>query len=554
MKPTKPDQFLVEHQSTLLLLLFLLLGGSLFFRLGLQPLYQEEPRRALIALEMLFNRNLFVPTEFGELYFKKPPLWNWMIILAYKIFGQYSETAVRFFTPLSFLGMGVLIYLSGRKYVSREFGVLASFLFLVSSDIYLYFSLLGEIDIFYSLITFTSFLAVFHYYGQRAWYRLFITVYLLGALGFLTKGFPTVLFTGITLVVFFIWKRDFKRLFSLAHFTGILVFLLIVGSYYYAYSRYHDPLYFIEILWSRSSQRTFLETGNPGLLIHMLVFPLRFIRNLIPASFLVFFLFRKDLFSGLRENRFIAFIVLVFLANAFVYWISPGTRDRYVYMLYPLLVMVFSYFYLYAGQHRNWQVLVYRISGGLLISAAAAASLALPFLEIFSASGSVWQVAIPSALLLICLLYLFLRTRITSIYVLIMAMILVRIVMSFTLLPMRATSSEAAHHKSLAFRVSNLTGDEPVCLFRETIIPRTMVFYLEREKEQVVPVMQNMTSAGYYFATTGFEVAPAADSVFSFSDGKGTEFILWYMENEPNGKKEPLGTRKQGKGTGSAFN
>ena len=48
--------------------LFILLIISFFHHLGIQPLYVEEPRRALIALEMLFNRNLLIPTEFGEYY------------------------------------------------------------------------------------------------------------------------------------------------------------------------------------------------------------------------------------------------------------------------------------------------------------------------------------------------------------------------------------------------------------------------------------------------------------------------------------------------------
>ena len=55
----------------------------------------EEPRRALIALEMLYSGDYLTPTIMGELYFAKPPLFNWIIIVSAKLFGSFSEMAVR---------------------------------------------------------------------------------------------------------------------------------------------------------------------------------------------------------------------------------------------------------------------------------------------------------------------------------------------------------------------------------------------------------------------------------------------------------------------------
>ena len=49
-------------------LTFLLLAIALFTNLGLSPLRLEEPRRALVALEMLLNDNLIVPTVRNEFY------------------------------------------------------------------------------------------------------------------------------------------------------------------------------------------------------------------------------------------------------------------------------------------------------------------------------------------------------------------------------------------------------------------------------------------------------------------------------------------------------
>lgn len=66
---------------------------------------------------MLLNDNLIVPTVSGEFYYNKPPLFNWAIIACYKLFGNYSESAVRFPSTFSFLLLGIIIFLTGKEYV-----------------------------------------------------------------------------------------------------------------------------------------------------------------------------------------------------------------------------------------------------------------------------------------------------------------------------------------------------------------------------------------------------------------------------------------------------
>ena len=60
--------------------IFLLFVLAYLLNLGLQPLFLEEPRRTLIAIEMLHNKNLWIPTELGVYYFKKPPFFNWVLV------------------------------------------------------------------------------------------------------------------------------------------------------------------------------------------------------------------------------------------------------------------------------------------------------------------------------------------------------------------------------------------------------------------------------------------------------------------------------------------
>jgi len=65
----------------IVLLLFILLNLILYT--NIVPLYHEEPRRALIAEEMLISNNFIKPTVLKETYLKKPPFHNWCIALTY---------------------------------------------------------------------------------------------------------------------------------------------------------------------------------------------------------------------------------------------------------------------------------------------------------------------------------------------------------------------------------------------------------------------------------------------------------------------------------------
>ena len=260
-----------EKHIQILALILLALG--LFINLGIHPLVLEEPRRAITAMEMLENGNLWVPTFIGEPYYKKPPLFNWVLLFSAGLTGEASEWAFRLPTVLSVLAISLLLFLAGRRYHSTEMGIFSAFLFAISLDILFYFSILAEIDLFYSLVTFGSILSIFHFFQLQRYFSMFAVSYGLSGIGLLTKGLPSLPFLAISIVVFLIYKRRLSLLLSPAHFLGLLLFGLVTGGYFYMYSRYLSPLPFFETLWSESSDRTVLSSVKPSLIRHLLVFP-----------------------------------------------------------------------------------------------------------------------------------------------------------------------------------------------------------------------------------------------------------------------------------------
>lgn len=180
---------------TIISLSFLILYViSLFLNLEVAPFYNEEPRRSIIAMEMLFNKNFVVTTLFNDVFYDHPPLWNIILAGSSWLFGTDTEFAFRFPSALSLLLTGILIYFMGKKHVGHVFGIVSSFLYMVSVDLYFFFSNTAEIDIFFSLLILASIIGIYHFYEQKKFTSLFLYAYFFCFLGFLTKGVVSLVF------------------------------------------------------------------------------------------------------------------------------------------------------------------------------------------------------------------------------------------------------------------------------------------------------------------------------------------------------------------------
>ena len=85
-----------EYNKWWLGLLILLYLVSIFAPLNILPLSFEEPRRGVVALEMIISGNYIVPTINGELYLNKPPIHNWSIQVNRQLRGMGGEATYSF--------------------------------------------------------------------------------------------------------------------------------------------------------------------------------------------------------------------------------------------------------------------------------------------------------------------------------------------------------------------------------------------------------------------------------------------------------------------------
>jgi len=100
-------------------LLFVLTGFyilSVLIHLGYYPLNGDEPRRAIVAIEMRHSGNFISPTTLGWKYYNKPPLYNWIISACMFLTGSENEISVRLPSLVTILLWGTSKYCCHGRY------------------------------------------------------------------------------------------------------------------------------------------------------------------------------------------------------------------------------------------------------------------------------------------------------------------------------------------------------------------------------------------------------------------------------------------------------
>jgi len=486
-----------KREYGLLVLAGILLLPALLLNLGLVPLYAEEPRRAVVAMEMIFRHNWLIPTIHGEYYHLKPPFFNWILGFFYTLAGSNSEFITRLPTVISLVIFSLVIFLIGKKYVSREFGLLTSLLFAVAGGNLFFNSLLAEIDMFYSLVTYSGMICLFHFHQRGQYYKLFLSVYFLGAIGVLTKGVPSLLFTGLSILVYFTVNREFKKLFRLPHFAGISFFLLLVGGYFFAYQMHGDTLFYFKNLTNESSKR-FTGYNLMDYFFQMLKFPLETLQNLFPGSLLLIFIFRKSFYRTIKSNPLVKFAFLMVILHFPIYWLPPGSRQRYVIMLYPFLLQIMAYFYVTfknrePGRNRFVNLVLIVLTGIFM-----AGSLVLPFIEKLDFIRHLTWISVLTFILLAAIFIFQLKYRATALAAFILAMVTLKITFSQLILPVRTMEGNAYANKKAAFELLALTEGIPAGIFHGTYFPMQCTYYIERERQEILPIYHDVIPGNYH--------------------------------------------------------
>jgi 4-amino-4-deoxy-L-arabinose transferase-like glycosyltransferase len=503
----KLEDFLLKHPGKVFLFLIILSIPAFFINLGLLALFADEPTRANVALEMILSKNYAVPTIGAEFYYNKPPFYNWILAGIYQLSGNYSEFTTRLPAIIPMFLFAITIYFSVAIFLNdKRIAAISGILFLVNGRMLIYDSLLGHIDIFYSWLTFSSFMLIFYFLQRRSWFLLFFISYLITAITFLCKGLPSIVFQGFTLIAILAYTKNFKKLFSWQHIFSGLICLLIIGAYFWNYYQYNPDLKgYLSTIWDQSSQRTASEFGLAQSLLHIISFPFEHIGHLFPASLLLLFCLHKDFLSGIKNNPFLTFISIVFLANIWVYWLSPQTRPRYLLMLYPLLFIIWSHAYF---SYREKLPVINTLFNRIILVLGVIFTLCIPGALFFDLQYYV-PYLLPKVIALSIaaafITYIIYRLKSEKLFVFIGLLIVFRFAFSWFVIPHRSEHLEDRQFIDAAIEMGDISKNREFYLYqyhpKELDIPHhhKLIFYIQRSRMQQVKFTEELSKPGYYF-------------------------------------------------------
>lgn len=476
-------------RSTLIACITVALILSYFINLHVVELRGEEPRRAVVAMEMYAKGDLIVPRINGYPYYNKPPLFNWVLIFFFSIFSSFNEWVVRLPSIIALLLMGFATYWFGKKYISKEAGVLAAFFLLTSADIYFYGAATsGEIDLFFSLLVLVQVGAIFYFEHRKQYWQLFLISYLFAALGILTKGFPSIFFQVCTLAGWLWFTKKLRWLISIQHLAGIGLGMLIIGTYFYAYSLKGNVAFFITNLIKETVQKSALASDENETIKKFFIFPFEVMKFLLPWSVILLLLFSKQLQRTL-PNRLIMFCLLFIAVNIPFYWVTGEARSRYLYMFFPFVALIIAHLYqriLPSNKLYNILRLVFGVVLVLLPVGMVAGVIIFkndigPILKIIS---------IILAISLAFTAYAYFRFKRAHVYFLVLALVLLRVGYAAIYYPVFDKVSNELLYKEHVQQINTLLKGQSLFFYgkKDTIVVvKNLRFLMDTNEQIIVP-------------------------------------------------------------------
>lgn len=489
------------QRNTKILYIFpvILLFPALFINLGILNFITDESTRAVVAIEMMFSENYVSPTINGDFYYNKPPLFNWILIGSYNLTNQVNEFSTRLPTVISTLLFGVLVFIALRRKHGSRFALLNALALITCGRILVYDSFKGLIDILFSAIVYGSFMVIYHCDRKEKYYQLFIYTYLLMSLGFFLKGYPAIVFQGISLLTFFTYRKKFLKLFSIQHIVGGFVFLFILGLYLYIYSRHESVSTYLSTLWVESTKRTAIDNGLGETILHFFTFPFDFNFHFLPWTFLVIILFKRNVLNDLLKNDFIKFNIYILLANIVIYWLSPKIHPRYMFMFLPLYFFVLLYAYQNNTKQGSTPRLIADIFFLLVCIGFLVVSVFYPLVEVTDVVDHRWLKSIPFTLVFVFLIFLYRHLKEHRLIILASVLLLARVQFNLFVMPVRYHDPGNWVNKEEAKYIEKFTRDHPLYIYKKEDIHRTATFHIAKERmETLRRKFSGFTTNAYY--------------------------------------------------------
>lgn len=324
--------FNVQRKGFWLLLLLTVL--TIFVNLGSMPLLDpDEPVYAETPKEMILYHDFISPQIYGQYWYDKPPVYYWLVVGAFKLFGV-NEFAARFPSAILAVVGVLLVYVSVTELISKRAGLMSG-LVLATSIEYFYLGKAAVTD-----ITLTLFLTASLLFFLQKKYYLF---YIFSALATLTKGPIGFLFPGAIIVIWMAITRRFGELKDMKIPMGIILFGIIALPWYGVMYQIHGTDFLNGFIGVNNITRftTAEHAKTSGWYFFIPVLILGF----FPWTALMVQSIRSSLKSKGTEMYHILLFLNIWAAFIFVFFSISSTKlITYILPVYPPLAILVGWY------------------------------------------------------------------------------------------------------------------------------------------------------------------------------------------------------------------
>jgi 4-amino-4-deoxy-L-arabinose transferase-like glycosyltransferase len=332
----------------------LLVFCSLLFILGVGrwDLWNpDEPRYAQVAREMVDGGDWVLMHVNGKTYEDKPPLFFWLIAFSSYLWQGLTSFSARF--PSAFFGTltALLTFFLGKKLYGLRTGFLSA-LILTTSFEFAYLSIRANIDATLTFFTTASLLFFLQWYqsnkveeGEKRDNRgLSIYGFYIGmAFATLAKGPVGFILPLLVSLAYLLFQKDWKTIKRMRLLTGMVLFFMIVLSWYLPAVLKGGQNFLNETLLHHTLDRFVKGSSH--------VRPIYYYFANFPVDFLPWFLFLPGaIVYGLSKRKgkiskdflfLLVWFVVIFLFFSF----SKGKRAIYLLPLYPAASLLVGRFW-----------------------------------------------------------------------------------------------------------------------------------------------------------------------------------------------------------------
>ena len=314
-----------------------------------------------VAREMV-QKHDFISLYFNnEFWADKPPLHLWLLAL-FGTLGKWSEFSLRLPGVLMTILIGLLIYLMGKKFITKRAGFLAALIFFTNIETIVSGQIVF-VDMtftFFTTVALYNFMMFFHN-GEN---KISIYSFFAACAGaVMTKGLIGILIPAGGALGFFIWHKKWDIILKHTRdlLIGLGIFLLLTSPWYIMEIIFYKDT-FIQRFFTHFNIERFtkgVDNANPWF-YYLIIMPI----TLFPWSS-----FLKNGFFALKqiENKiFTRSLASLSIFTIIFFSISVTKLHTYLLPLYPFWSLLFAHGWDYNWEHGK-RATIKSFSGSLIV-------------------------------------------------------------------------------------------------------------------------------------------------------------------------------------------